>query len=179
MPLRPCVYITREQFSIVSLSFVFNSFSDSDEVLQVIYIGQPVVENHDGNGIAASIKSGLDLFKIHPTQIEGASFDGQYFHLSVPQHLASQYGLNASTFISTWDPMHRAGLVDAAIRKDETFCWLITVQMTCQSIFKRFNWGKNYELLVKACKILDTPMQVLKTLARHALRTMPVVFLSI
>ena len=135
---------------------------DSDEVLQVIYIGQPVVENHDGNGIAASIKSGLDLFKIHPTQIEGASFDGQYFHLSVPQHLASQYGLNASTFISTWDPMHRAGLVDAAIRKDETFCWLITVQMTCQSIFKKFNWGKNYELLVKACKILDTPMASLK-----------------
>ena len=67
---------------------------DSNKVLQVIYIRQSVIENHDGNGIAASINSGHDLFKIHPTQVEGARFDCHDFHLSVPKHLANLYGLN-------------------------------------------------------------------------------------
>ena len=34
---------------------------------------------------------------------------------------------------------------------------------TCQQIYKKFNWGKNYQALVEMCEILDMRMRNLKT----------------
>ena len=129
---------------------------DSPNLLQPVYIGQPVVKDHTGPGVSTSIKAGLDKFGIVGNQIEGSSHDGQYYHLSVPEGLKELYNLNQ--FISTPDPLHRAGTVDVHIRKDESFEWMNTVFGICKDLYKKFNWGKNYELMVETCEEIDRNM---------------------
>ena len=113
---------------------------DSPELLTYIYLGQPVVKKHDGPGITESIVEELTSWNIQGDQIEG----GQYFHLNVPGHLTDQLQLPAQ-FKCTWDPLHKGGLVDAHIRDDPSFSWLVEIQSTCKEIYSTFNWGKNYE----------------------------------
>ena len=91
---------------------------DAEKLLQPIYIGQPIVKDHTGQGVASSIKAGLDNFGISAVQIEASSHDGQYFHLSVPEALAKLYSLD-NRFVSTVDPLHKAGTVDTHIRKKQ------------------------------------------------------------
>ena len=93
--------------------------------------------------VSKSIKEGLDKFGIIGIQIEASSHDGQYFHLSVPDGLVELYDLRK--FISTPDPLHRAGTCDVHIRKDETFEWLNKIFAICKDLYNKFNWGKNYE----------------------------------
>ena len=75
--------------------------------------------------------------------MEGGSFDGQYFHLSVPAHLTEALHLS-DQFICTCDPLHKEGVVDNHIREDFSFSWLVEIQSICREIFSTFNWGKNY-----------------------------------
>ena len=142
------VHRTR-QFTIV-ITIVPNS----KNLLNPIYIGQPVVKSHNGNGVAESIKESLNSFDIIGSQIEAGSFDGQYFHLSVPEVLKEMYELE-STFKCTLDFLHKSGTVDVHIRKDSNFDWLLKIQSTCKEIYTKFNWGKNYEMLIEACNELD------------------------
>ena len=57
-----------------------------------------------GTGIAKSIVDQIKLWGIDSSQIEGGSFDGQYFHLSVPEHLREILGLS-NQFKCVWDPL--------------------------------------------------------------------------
>lgn len=61
----------------------------------------------------------------------------------------------SENFVATHDPLHKTGIVDAHIRKDSDFSWLTSVQETCSEIYNKFNWGKNYELLLETCKELE------------------------
>ena len=58
-------------------------------------------------------------------------------------------------FFVTHDPLHKSGIVDTHIRKDSNFSWLTNVQEICSEIYQKFNWGKNYELLIDTCKELE------------------------
>jgi len=101
--------------------------------------------------LQASKKVLKSLLIIEKTkQIEASSHDGQYYHLSVPKSLVKLYNL-PNQFISTPDPLHRAGTVDVHIRKDETFDWMNKVFGICKELYNKFNWGKNYELMVDSC----------------------------
>ena len=113
---------------------------NSPNLINSIFLGEPVVKHHDGPGVTESIKHETDKFAIKPEQIEGASFDGAYFHQSVPTHLKNSLNLSES-FIATHDPLHKTGIVDAHIRKDSNFSWLTSVQETCSEIYLKFNWG--------------------------------------
>ena len=135
---------------------------DAEELLQPIYIGQPVVKDHSGQGVASSIKDGLDKYGIVSVQVEASSHDGQYFHLSVPEALCKLYNLD-NRFVSTIDPLHRAGTVDTHIRKDVTFQWMVKIFASCKELYNKFNWGKNYELLVDTCQELEVNMAQLVT----------------
>ena len=115
---------------------------------------------HDREGISLSIASKLESWGIQHFQIEGGSFDGQYFHLSVPAHLSAKLSLSEK-FICTWDPLHKGGLIDAHIRVDSSFKWVVEIQSYCREIYTLFNWGKNYEDLVKVCTYLDIEMRKL------------------
>ena len=60
---------------------------ESPKFVTYIYFGQVVVKSHDGPGVTRSIIDELNSWDIQGDQVEGGSFDGQYFHLSVPAHL--------------------------------------------------------------------------------------------
>ena len=62
----------------------------SESLISVIYLGQPIVKNHTGEGIANSIIEELENYGIKGSQVEGGSYDGQYFHLNVPDHLVKK-----------------------------------------------------------------------------------------
>ena len=115
------VHRTRQFASVIAI------VPDSDASICFVYLGQPVVKDHSGKGIAQSILDQILRFKIKDSQVDGASFDGQYFSLNVPDHMYQLYEL-PSTFLATWDPLHKAGLVDNRIRKDATFKWLVDLQ---------------------------------------------------
>ena len=48
--------------------------------------------------------------------MEGGSFDGQYFHLSVPAHLTEALHLS-DQFICTWDALHKGDVVVTTLLK--------------------------------------------------------------
>ena len=66
--------------------------------------------------------------------MEGGSFDGQYFHLSVPAHLTEALHFS-DQFICTWDALHKDGVVDNHICEDSSFSWLVEIQTICREIF--------------------------------------------
>ena len=57
-------------------------------------------------------------------------------------------------FFCTHDPLHKSEILDAHIRKDPSFVWLTNVQEICSEIYRKFNWGKNHELLIETCNQL-------------------------
>ena len=75
------------------------------------------MKTHDGSGISQSIIDELTKWGILSSQIEGGSLSGQYFHISVPDHFVEKLNLGGS-FICTWDPLHKGGVVDSHIRGD-------------------------------------------------------------
>ena len=82
--------------------------------------------------------------------------------MSVPEYLAQKLEL-FSQFICTWDPLHKIGVLETHVRKDEDSAWLVKLTETCQQIYKKFNWGKNYQALVEMCEQLEMKMRNLKT----------------
>ena len=150
------VYNTR-QFTTVSAVI-----PKAESLLNVVYLGQPLVKDHSGDGVADSIAGELTKYGVDPSQVEGGSYDGQYFHLSVPRHLTEKMQLS-DKFICTWDPLHKIGVIETHIRSDKEFLWLVGVTSTCQEIYKKFNWGKNYQALVDMCEQREMRMRNLKT----------------
>lgn len=124
----------------------------AEELLQVISFGQPIVKGHKGIEIAKNIKDGLDTFNLQSSQIEGGSFDGQYFHLRVEEALESPalYDLPPKNVLWAWDALHKSGLVDTHLCKEERFKWLVDDTDVCSQLFRLFNWGQNHEKLVEA-----------------------------
>ena len=59
-------------------------------------------------------------------------------------------------------PLHLIGVKETHIRKDVDINWLVVLTETCQNIYKKFNWGKNYQALVEMCDQLDMAMRNLK-----------------
>ena len=132
---------------------------DSAELIQTIYIGHPIIKCHTGPDVVASITNVTDKW-ITPQQFVSGSMDGQYFNLNVPSLLNDHYGLNDNQAHYTWDPVHRAGLQDKAVRKLDVHSSVVDVTSRIGDVFKYFNWGKNYELLAdialaQNCKLQD------------------------
>ena len=81
---------TRQFTSVIKL------VPDSKEVITNVYLGQPVVMQHDGSRISESIIDEHKKGGISSTQVKGGSFDRQYFHLNVPNDLTEKLGLGES-----------------------------------------------------------------------------------
>ena len=89
----------------------------ADELIRVIGFGQPIVTAHKGFDIAKNFKEELDRFNVQPRQLEGGSFDGQYFHFNVHTSLKSLYNHQPTATLWAWDAMHKRGLVDIHLCK--------------------------------------------------------------
>ena len=121
-------------------------------LLEVLTCGQPVVtQGSSGKQLALNMKSGFDYVGIDPQQIESGVFDGVYFHCSIEEHLGHLYKLKAGKVLFSWDPLHKTGLVDKHVT--ELMQWLQDIISVCQTIFKLFNWGANYEKFCEATAI--------------------------
>ena len=102
---------------------------DSNKLLQVVYLGHPIIKVHNGKGVADSIISCMSEWSISKEQFIGGSFDGQYFNLNVPKYL-NEYFLEENEkkpLYYDWDPMHKAGLIDDHLRKNSKFSWVVTI----------------------------------------------------
>ena len=110
-----------------------------------MFLGLPVVKIHTGEGVGQSIISVLKEFEVPIEQFQGGSFNGQYFHISVPEVLNTLFGPEGKDASVHYDynPMHKAGLVDSHIREDDNFKFLNKVTEVVAAVFKNFNWGKN------------------------------------
>lgn len=51
-----------------------------------------------------------------------------------------------------WDPMHKSGLVDTHLMKEDEFKWVLSDIDVCMEVYRMFNWGQNYERLLEACE---------------------------
>ena len=117
-----------------------------DEWLVPLSCGQPVVtEGSTGSQLAKNMKKGFDNFELEACQIESAVFDGVYFHCSVEDHLGALYNFETGQVHYVYDALHKAGLVDKHIAKEDGLKWLGDYTSTCTQIFNTFNWGANYE----------------------------------
>ena len=131
---------------------------DSPNLIQPIYLGHPVVSDHTGPGVASNLIAVIEKNGISSEQIEGQSYDGQYFHLSVNSQVQDHFQLKSSDIHDDWDGMHKCGLGDKAVRKIATHAWLITLTQIISEVFGLVNWGKIYEELKNACDKLDQEM---------------------
>ena len=101
--------------------------------------------------------------------MDGESFDGQYFHFSVPAHITEALHL-LDQFICTWDPHHKGGVLDNHIREDSSFSWLVEIQTICRETFSTFNWGKNYESFMQIYGDLNVQMKKLTNFQMASVR---------
>lgn len=124
---------------------------DAENLVQVALLGHPIVKGHHGVDIVDNIKHTLDSRHIVGEQLEGGSTDGQYFHLGVPEAFEKLYGIADGSLHWSWDALHRTGLVDSWLMKEDDFNWIIDVLDVCVSVYKLFNGGQNYEKLVDEC----------------------------
>ena len=110
--------------------------------------------------------------RYHQNNFKVGSFDGQYFHLSVPDVLDTYFGTGSdnSSVHYDYDPMHKAGLVDTHIRDDDSFAFLTEITNVIGAVFKNFNWGKNYESLQMPANPWDKYLQTQSGTALHALQ---------
>ena len=120
-----------------------------------------LLRSHDGSGVTQRIIDELNSWDIQGDQVEGASFDGQFFHLSVPAHLTEAVHLS-DQFISTQDPLHKEGVVDNHIRENSSFSLLVEIQTICSEIFSTFNFNKHYENFLQIYEDLDVQMKKTK-----------------
>ena len=73
------------------------------------------------SGLTRSVTNERHSWDIQQDQMEDGSFDGQYFHFSVPAQLTETLHL-LDQFIFSWDPLHKVGVLDNHIREDSSFC---------------------------------------------------------
>ena len=135
---------TRQLIGFVSV------IPDSDEPLQAMVLGTPVVKSHNGAGVTDNITNVTDKF-ISAEQFNGGSFDGQYFHLGVDKLLDAYYGAHANYDV---DPMHRAGTVDLHLRKETSSAWIVSLTSLVGTAFKLVNYGKMFEHFFEVCQDL-------------------------
>ena len=117
-----------------------------EDWLVALTCGQPVVlDGSSGAQLAKNMKAGFDSVGLEDVQMESAVFDGVYFHCSIEEHLGSLYSFKTGQVLYTWDPLHKTGLVDKHMAKEDSFKWLDDITGTCTQIFNAFNWGASYE----------------------------------
>ena len=128
---------------------------NAPQLIEPIYLGFPIVKAHTGYAVVKSIKDLLDGRRICGKQIVGASVDGQYIHLGIEEALSEIYGSEGSNIQVSWDPMHKAGLVDKHLFDEQAHSWVINVITICKDLYTEFNWGAAHERYLDAGKELQ------------------------
>lgn len=147
----PLVSITADKITKLHRTFQITcliTIVDGVQTCIIIDIS-PCATSHKGDALAKKIKSALDNFHIKlESQLNGMSFDGQYFDISVDKQLHSFCSdIDHEFFLPIWDIAHRLQLVLKDARNVES--WLNNQAQIVGNVMKQYNWGIGYEQLIK------------------------------
>ena len=114
----------------------------------LVQVALRIVKGHHGVDTADNIEHTSDSRHIVGERSERGSTDREYFHLGVPEAFEKLYGIACGILHWSWDALHRTGLVDSWLMKEDDFKWMIDVLDVWVSVYKLLNWGQNCEKLV-------------------------------
>lgn len=129
-------------------------FPDAEELIQTLYVSHPLVKKHKGEDIADHLYDNLVQF-LSSEQYQGGSYDGAYFHQSVPKYLGEKFGVNDEDVQNDHDWLHKCGICEKNVRNKTENDWATKSAKLCATSFKDFNWGKEYEELRQIAEDLD------------------------
>ena len=120
-----------------------------NNLFQKFYLFHPEVTSHTGENVTELLLSSIQNTLVWTIaeirqRFCGGSFDGQYFHLNVPDHFATKLSLDKdfTRDALTWDIAHRIELACEDTKKQTN--WLQELDTTLQSIMKKFTLGKHH-----------------------------------
>ena len=115
---------------------------DGENFLETVSIGQPILrEGSTGIKLTENIKTSLDEFGIHFSQISSMSCDGVCIARHIQQLFEDQCGAPPGSIPMSHDWLHQLGLIDKNVSKLPEFNWLATITDVCSSVYHLFNWG--------------------------------------
>ena len=129
-------------------------FPDAEELIQTLYISHPLVKHHKGEDIAEHLYENL-VNLLSSDQYQGGSYDGAYFHQSVPKYLGEKFDVKDEDVQNDHDWLHKCGICEKNVRNKKENEWATKSAQLCASSFKDFNWGKEYEELRQIAENLD------------------------
>ena len=116
-----------------------------------------IVKGHTGQAICQNILETIQRFGLSSENYNGGSYDGQYFHLNVPELLDGALGFKGDKRKHfDWDTLYRAGLQNIHIIKDPKFSWLNDATKVITSAFKFINWGQEFEHFLEIADHLES-----------------------
>ena len=65
---------------------------DSDDLIQALFLEINIVKGHTGQALCQNILETMQRFGLSRENYNGGSYDGQYFHLNVPELLDNALG---------------------------------------------------------------------------------------
>lgn len=139
----------------------------SQQLLQAFFLDAPLCPNSTGDGLATSIISVVEPL-IRSTQFMGFTGDGVYYKCHVGEKLNDHFGTDA---VFTWDKMHKAALVDTAMRNPnptntsvkhvKEYQWVNDMTVVITNVMKFVNWGKG-EALFTEVKLIHKHISIIK-----------------
>ncbi len=144
-----------------------------DGQLTPIYLQSPLCRTElSGEELATNCIDVLKSFGLTKVmlqeQLTGCAVDGAYIHMNISRHLCENIGMNENWLITSWDTAHLLELAIGDVQKHKKFDWLQTFIKTCASLMKKYSYGKQYELLLKASEL--TEEEILQPKSFHVTR---------
>ena len=121
------------------------------EMVQTFFIGNPVVREHNGKGLAQSAGNEYKTVicsENAPEQIVGGGMDGQYFHLHFDKEFDEELGLKKTFYYH--DPAHRTMLAEGDARKSQEGVFVNKGISNTSNVISDCRFGKKYENLLQA-----------------------------
>ena len=103
-----------------------------------------MVKHHSGEEVARNIFENVKDF-VSKEEYVGGSYDGAYFHQSVPKFLAEKFKVEEEDVQDDHDWLHMCGICEKNVRKLDINDWVNKTASLSAQAFKDFNYGKSYE----------------------------------
>ena len=129
-------------------------FPEADDLIQTLYVTHPIVKHHSGQDVADHLHTNLEEY-LSQEQYQGGSYDGAYFHQSVPKYMGEKYNVDESDVKNDHDFLHKCGICEKNVRKKKENEWATLSGKLCATCFNDFNYGKEYEELKQIADDMD------------------------
>ena len=133
---------------------------DSEEPIQVIYLGFEIMYCHSGWDTAAGIINCLKMkgesVILNKDQYLGVSGDGAFIHCDVQGSMDDHFEVERGSRHHDLDFMHKAGRVDINIRMLSEYAWVVEITSDVGNAYKFVNWGNEFEHFFEIAEQMKT-----------------------